>query len=128
MLLAVALCVVAIANVETVISIFPREYTGFTPPVISKGFKIVSNPASLAMVRQSKRTREGILLSYPGSRSPQVRRIDRTNVFRVRSNILDNLEERYYYRDMSLGCNGHDYFNKDVETLSYLTYNLSWVY
>ena len=23
---------------------------------------------------------------------------------------------------MSLGCNGHDYFNKDIETLSYLTY------
>ena len=119
--IALALCVVAIINVETVESIFPRQYIYYVP-TLQKDVQVFSTPQTQSLLRSSIQARENILLTYPGSRSPEVRRIDKTNVYRVRLNILDTLDDKYYVRGSSLGCNGHDYFNKDLETMNYLLY------
>jgi len=120
--LALTLCIVSIINVDTVQSILPIEYELYSPPVLKKDFEIVVNPTSQGLMRQSRRVRENMLAYYPSSTSQAVRKIDRTNVFRARSSILDSLSQKYVFRSTSLNCKGHEYFNKDLETLASLSY------
>ncbi len=118
--LALALCIVAIANVDVVQSIVPGMPV--SPQSLTTDFQVTVTPQAQGLLRQSMRTREGILFYYPGSRSPEIRRIDRSRVFRIRSDLIDQLEGPYYARSASLNCNGHAYFNKDIEILTYLAY------
>lgn len=92
-----------------------REQTGPVP--ISVGSSI----AATDIIYKSIQMRNAILDYLPHPYDYRVRDMDRTKLVQARMNILETTMSKYYARGSSIGCDGNEFFDLDMEAI----YNLA---